>query len=510
MLDCFEKRGINVGFKKWISATVASVLLATSFSTASIANAEETRTIADESIYDLLVDRFFNGVGTNDDEVNAKDPTMFAGGDFAGLIAKKDFIKNMGYTIVSIGPVFTTEKYDGSLPTSYITLEDHFGTEAELQQVVSTYRNQDMQVMVDFPLSNVSANHEWATDASKAAWVASTEDGKIQWDLTNVDVQQALTEAVVNFVQTYDVDGIRLTNLENAEPAFINEIIATLKAEKESMYVISNEQSDADFDAKFYADTEDIYRNIFKNVDLDSSAINSHIDDFVFENELPSQIMLDNLWTNRFTLDSANENMFPPTRIKMALSSVLLLPGVPVVQYGSEIAMNGEAGTEAHQFYNFKTDSELIDYIGQLQTLRNDSETLRTGDFKWLKNEDGFLVFERKSDTETWIVVINNTGETQRVNISPEEIGEGKEIRGMFESEIIRQNKDGDYAIILDREMVEVYQVIDERGINTSYIVALTLVVVLYALFMVMIIKRGRVRRASQDKVRAEREQENN
>ena len=106
------------------------------------------------------------------------------------------------------------------------------------------------------------------------------------------------------------------------------------------------------------------------------------------------------------------------------------------------------------------------------------------------------MVFERKSDTEHWIVVINNSSKTKRVHLPVADIGEGKEIRGMFDSEIIRENKDENYTIILDREMVEVYQVIDARGINTAYIIALGLVVVIYTAFMIAVIKRGKKRRA--------------
>ena len=105
-----------MGFRKWLGVVTAGVLLSTSISLAPV-SAKETRTIADESIYDLLIDRFFNGTGKNDDEsVNAKDPTMFAGGDFDGLVKKIDYIANMGYTMLSIGTVFATEKYDGRLP----------------------------------------------------------------------------------------------------------------------------------------------------------------------------------------------------------------------------------------------------------------------------------------------------------------------------------------------------------------------------------------------------------
>ncbi|WP_238542854.1 alpha-amylase family glycosyl hydrolase [Lysinibacillus boronitolerans] len=348
-------------FKKWISATAASLLLATSLvSTIPVAHADEsaTRTIAEESIYDLLVDRFFNGSGTNDFDTNTQDPSKFAGGDFTGLQDKLKFIGEMGYTIVSIGPIFSTEKYDGSMPTSYTTIERHFGTTEEFQSTVEAYKAKNMSIMVDFPLTNVSPNHEWAKDASKADWIVSTNNGQVQWDLSNKDVQEALIQAVTEFVSTYDIGGIRLTNIAGADTAFINAVIAALKETKTSLYVIANEESDADFDATFSPVTADIYRNIFKNVDMDSSKLMEP-----FAGEKPTQIMVDSLETHRFTFDSANENMFPPTRLKMAMGALFMLPGIPVVQYGTEIAMNGEAKPDTHQLYNFKTDEELIDYI---------------------------------------------------------------------------------------------------------------------------------------------------
>lgn len=497
-MDCFEREGLNLGFKKWISATAASILLVASFSTAT-SHAEETRTIADESIYDVLVDRYFNGTGKNDSDVNTKDPTQFAGGDFEGLLLKRSLIKDMGFTIVSIGPVFETETYDGRAVTSYEKLEDHFGTTEELKNVVDTYKKENMSIMVDFPLSNVSEKHEWAQDSSKKSWILSADNGFVQWDLKNKEVQEALKEALLTFVDTYHFGGVRLTNIAGADSAYLNSLIDVLKANNPSLYVISNEESDANFDAKFYNETTDIYRNIYKNVDMDTNDLLKYVNPYLEGKQVPAQIMFDSLKSNRFTLDSTEQNMFPPTRLKMALASTLFLPGVPVVQYGSEIAMNGVAGPEAHQFYNFKTDEELVKYVENLQKLRNESSTLRHGDFQIIKNENGFIAFTRKSSKEEWLVVINNTSKTARVNISQEDIGKDKELRGMLDSEIIRANKDGNYAVILDREVVEVYQIIDKRGLNVSYLVALGLVYVLFIAFVVIIIKRGRQRRAKDD-----------
>ncbi|MGE7110232.1 alpha-amylase family glycosyl hydrolase [Lysinibacillus sp. NPDC047702] len=488
---------MKVKFKKWISATAATLLLATSLiSAAPIAHADEvsTRTIAEESIYDLLVDRFFNSSSTNDFDTNTQDPSKFAGGDFTGLQDKLNFIGEMGYTIVSIGPIFSTEKYDGSMPTSYSTIERHFGISEEFQSVIEAYKAKNMAIMVDFPLNNVSPNHEWAKDSAKQDWIASTNNGQVQWDLTNKEVQDALIKSATDFVSTYDIGGIRLTNIAEADTAFINDVIAALKDAKKSLYVISNEASDANFDASFSPSTADIYRNIFKNVDMDSSKLMEPI-----TGEKPTQIMVDSLETHRFTFDSANENMFPPTRLKMAMGALFMLPGIPVVQYGTEIAMNGEAKPDTHQIFNFKTDEELIDYIKNVQSLRNKSATLRKGDFEIITNENGLLVFTRTSDEEKWVIMVNNTGKTQRVDLTPAQLGEGKMLNGILHEEKVRINEKDVYPVILDREMVEIYQVKNDEGFNIPYMIALGLVWVIFIGFVFVIIKRGKVRRQEQE-----------
>ncbi|PYF07673.1 alpha-amylase family glycosyl hydrolase [Ureibacillus chungkukjangi] len=482
-------------FTKWISITVASAIVAASFSLPAVAAAQETKTIADETIYDLLVDRYFNSTAENDYNTDPKDITQFAGGDFGGLIDKFSLITDMGYSIVSLGSVFKTEKYDGTMVTSYEEIEPHFGTADELANVINTYAKSNVKVMVDFPLTNVSENHEWAQDPAKAEWITGSSDARVQWDLQNEEVQQALLNSVVDFVSSYKFGGIRLTNLGNADTEFINELISAIKEVNEDIYVISNEESEATFDAKYYSETTEAFRNAYKNVNQDSSNLLTNIEPYANGEEAPTQLMLDNVFTDRFTL---TVEAYPPTRTRLGIVATLLLPGVPVTQYGTELIMNGEAGAEAHQLYNFKTDEEMIDFIGNVQTLRSQSETLRDGGYKLLKNDSGFLVFERYSDTERWIVVINNTGQTTRFDISEEEIGTGKELRAMLDNDTIRMNKNGTYPIVLDREIVEIFQVTEEKGINKGYLAALAVVYLLFIAFVIAIIKRGKKRKSQQ------------
>jgi len=487
------KERYTLKLKKMIHIIIVTLFVTMSIATSTPVNAESVKTIEAESIYDLLVDRFFNGSGLNDDDVNTKNPNAFNGGDFQGLISKQAFIEQMGFSIVSIGAVFQTEKYDGSMPTSYTKLEPHFGTEEELQNVISTYEKSGMKIMVDFPLSNVSENHEWFANGGNRDWISSEQNGKIALNLENANVQTALKDSLKEFIEKYNVS-IRLTNIEEADTTFLNDLIKIVKDHREHAYVISNQASDANFDASYDDAMIEKQRNIFKTVDQDSSNIVNHIATMP-----PTQVLIDSPWTDRFILYGEQEGMYPPTRAKMAVLSTLLLPGVPVVQYGTEIAMNGTAGSEAHQLYNFKTDSELIDQISNVQQLRNTSETLRNGKFDLLKNENGYIAFTRISDEEQWLVVINNTSRTKNVVLSKEQIGEGKKVVALLEPENIREDKNGNYTVILDREMVEIYHIQEDKGINKAYIIALGLVYVLFTWFVIVIVRRGKIRRAEQD-----------
>ncbi|SOC35050.1 alpha-amylase family glycosyl hydrolase [Ureibacillus acetophenoni] len=475
-------------FKKWISAMAATVLAAT-LTVTPIVNAEETRTIADESIYDVLVDRYYNGTSANDIDADSTDPIKFNGGDFVGLTKQLSQISKMGFTIISLGSVFPTEKYDGSLVTSYSGFEPRFGTEEEFESLVNTINKNKIKTMIDFPLSYVSENHEWAQDSTKADWVLETTNGQVRWDLSNEEIQKALIDAIVQIVSTYDVGGIRLTNLDNADTNFVNEIIGAIKEVNADIYVISKEESDADLDATYHNDTFQIFRSIYKNVDQDSTQLFKNLEPFMNGDGKPTQIMLDHIQSDRFIMDV---EAFPPTRAKLALATTLLLPGLPVMQYGTEIAMNGAAGPESHQAYHFKTEEELVDFVKNIQTLRNSSDTLRMGEFTLIENDNGLLTFMRSSDSEKWIVVINNTGKTQRIDVSEELVGEGKELQGMLESELVKVNKEGTFPIVLDREIVEIFQVIDERGINIPYLIALGFVYVIFIAFIIAIMRKAK------------------
>lgn len=470
--------------KKWFGLVVTSLLLVSTLYPAGVF-AKADRTIEDESIYDLLVDRFNNGDGRNDYNVDTQDLSAFNGGDFTGIETRLEHIAGMGFTVISLGPIFATESYDGSKVLDYTQLEPQFGTDAEFSSMMKAIHKRDIAAIADFPFAGVSANHVWAQEGKFEAIPAT--DGTIDWNHTDEAVQQALKEAVVNFLETNKLDGIRLTKTAKYDTTFVNDVIAAVKAANPKAYVLTNEESDANFDATFSTEKMNALRNSFVVADVDASSLN-----LFTQGTANGLVQLDDLTGPRYTYDIVEARMFPPTRWRLAATALFSMPGTPIVPYGTEIAVNGKAAPENHQLMNYKIEQELVEHIADLNTLRNESETFRTGDFEILYNEDGFSVFKRSSDKETWIIAINNTTHTSNFAIPKEVIGDNKKLRGVLDGDLVREAKDGMFRIVLEREVAEIYIADEDKGFNIPYLIASILIYVFFLGFLFIVWKKGK------------------
>lgn len=489
MRECLL-RGIFVKRNRWF-IRLASLLLLFSIMEPVSVMAEKDRLIEDESIYDLLVDRFYNGNNNNDEGINTQDGHAFSGGDFLGITEKASYISELGFTLASIGSVFETATYDGNEVLTYEAFEPHFGTEEEFTQMIGALRDRNVGTIVDFPLNGISEQHEWIQNDSVKT--ITTEKG-IQWDPADEVVGEKLTAAIVSFVERYDnLAGIRLTHLGNFDDTFLNDLIAKVKEVNSSFYVLSNEQSTAQFDLMPHVDKRNALIETYAQVDPDSTQLK------LFEDQKEDDlIQLDELMGPRFTYEMTKLRMYPPTRWKVATTALFTLPGIPVLTYESEIAVNGKEAPESHPIVNFKTDTELYDHIADMNKLRNQSETLRNGEFELLHNQDGFTVFTRTSDEEKWIVVLNNTSVTSDIELDAAIIGDDKRLRGLLEGESFKQSKDGKYRIVLERELAEVFIVDEDPGYNTPYLIVSILIYSSFFGLLFVIFRRGKRNKEAQ------------
>jgi len=131
----------------------------------------------DEVFYFVMPDRFNDGDSNNNEGGitggkldHGYDPTdkgFYHGGDLAGLLAKMDYLEQMGVTAIWMTPMFknravqgeganATAGYHGYWIEDFTQFDPHFGTNAELQQVLTEAHNRDIKIFFDIIVNHTA------------------------------------------------------------------------------------------------------------------------------------------------------------------------------------------------------------------------------------------------------------------------------------------------------------------------------------------------------------------
>lgn len=475
----------------------------------------ESREWQDETIYSIMVDRFFDANTKNNKDVNTLDPLAYNGGDFQGVMDKLDYLKDMGFTAIRLTSIFdnTAGGYHGYWVNDFYRPDEHFGSLKTFKKLVQEAHKRDMKVMIDFVTNNVSAEHPWVKDASKQNWfhekseisnLDNQEEIENGWvyglpDLNqdNPEVKNYLLDAAKWWINETDIDGYSLPEVNHVPEAFWSDFSKKVKNEKENFFLLGITSTNTNVDLEKYENagidsltdyqhSEDL-RNVFASTNQAFSKLNENK---VQKPELQPQFF-DNEMTTRFTSDIVKNKHFPGARWRTALTYIYSTPGVPVVYYGSEIALNGGDIPDNRQPMNFRTDKELIDYITKLGELRNKLPSLTRGSMEMLYEKDGMAVYKRVYQEETTIIAINNTSKSQNITLSNQQIDGDKELRGLLNGDLVRSNNN-QYDLIIDRDEAEIYVLAKKSGINLPLVGSLVAVYILFTIFILKVRKRKR------------------
>ncbi|ALC85618.1 alpha-amlyase [Bacillus sp. FJAT-22090] len=501
--------------KKCIVLFVLTLLLITNFKFQPV-HANEERKMQDETIYMIMVDRFNNGDVRNDNEANPNDPLAYHGGDFKGVIDKLDYLKEMGFTAIWLTPIFeNTEKgYHGYWINDFYKTNDHFGTMEEFKTLVKEAHDRDMKVILDFVVNHVGPNHEWLSDSSKQDWFHEkkpisnwddpneVENGWL-YDLPdlnqdNPEVRKYLIDAAKWWINETDIDGYRLDTVKHVPKDFWTEFSAAVKSEKDSFFLIGEVWHDNPNVIIGYQDTgidgfldfsqNDSLRTAFEKTDQSLGWLFSNNDRNQKTFDRPEKLgqFLDTHDIPRFAHLAINNNQDPVTQVKQGLTFLYTAPGIPIVYYGTENAMDGGNDPDNRGMMEFNSNDDLINYLSKLGKLRQDLSSLTRGNMELLYEEEGMAVFKRTYQAETVVVAINNTSESQKVVLT-EGLEKGKELIGLLNGGNFKSDRK-QYSIELKSGQSEIYELRNRGGITWIYIAGS--IVILFAVSLYVWIKK--------------------
>lgn len=356
-------------------------------------------------------------------------PRAFSpGGNFNGITAQLDRLKELGVTILWLMPIHPIgqEKKKGTIGSPYAVrdyygINPDYGTNEDLKRLTSEAHRRGLKVIID-----IVANHTaWDSVLMKhPEWYKHDAKGQITYphdwtdiaalDYSNPGLRSYMTEMLKYWLREFDLDGFRCDVAGEVPTDFWENARAELERVKPDIVMIAEAHKaelslkafDLDYSWPLHSALTEVLQGRARATDLRR----------VWEDEVKE-------WPRgalhmRFS-DNHDERRaiarFGEPGALAASAFVFTLDGVPLLYNGMEVGDTTESGAPA-LFEKLPIFWPIADrrpefprFYKQMIALRQSSNALRRGSVEWLNNSDESRVvsYLRRTPDEEALVAIN-------------------------------------------------------------------------------------------------------
>jgi glycosidase len=359
-----------------------------------------------DAIYDILIDRFVNGNSSNDkpsgylEPVDRTNPSGIHGGDLAGIIAKYDYIKNMGFTAIKLSPLAETNQtrssYQTDAPTNFYALDQRLGTISELNNLRGLCKTGGTKFIQSFVLHQAGINNPIASNPPFSTWLMpdaknyettitatpaidphsslyDSNNRMRKWDspstprLNQQDkfLNTYLMQSLIWWIETTQPDAIEIKQAWKNDRRFLDYIFDTLSQLYPSLQIIPDVPFNRESHLMAWINQFKKYPNLiirdyplsytvadaFSSFTLGSDGSSNLYNIIASDNMYPDAsnniISADNVQMNR-AWNNADKD---PATIKLMLTYLLTTRGIPLMHYGTEALIDGISKQNEHLFY---------------------------------------------------------------------------------------------------------------------------------------------------------------
>lgn len=443
-------------------------------------------------LYSMLIDRFNNGDTQNDAPLMREDvdPRVdYMGGDFKGITnkIKEGFFDSLGISTLWISPITQNPTtpwghwlnpdtkfsgYHGYWPIFNTRIDNRFGDDASLKELLATAHSHEMNVILDYVANHMhiesptlQEHPDWITDSilpdGRRNFELWDEARLTTWfdvhiptlDLEREEVCNAMTDTALYWVNNYDFDGYRHDACKHIPLNYWRMFTHKMKQQhpNRALWMIGETYGDAElissyvktgmlnaqFDFNVYHTAIDVFgnrpnasmKNIARVIMDGQQTYGSHhtMGNISGNHDKTRFISLaggavaweedDKLagWTRDIQVTADGDAEKEARAFKKAtLLEVLNLtiPGVPCIYQGDEYGQCGANDPDNRRMMRFEGLSEneqkMHDEVEALIRMRRSSMPLLYGDYEEKMCNDNVLIFSRSYMGETVVVGINN------------------------------------------------------------------------------------------------------
>lgn len=448
---------------------------------------------ATDAIYLITPDRFANSKPGNDSVAGLQEGLVdrsagFArhGGDLQGITDQLDYMAEMGFTAVWPSPVLENDmpawSYHGYAITDYYRVDPRFGTLADYQSLADGARERGIKLIMDQVVNHCGSEHWWMADLPFEDWLNFQDDPQVTnhrrtvhqdpyaaevdrelmiggWFVSTMpDLNQRnpflaryLIQNSIWWIETLGLGGVRQDTYPYPDADFMTDWTCRIMEEYPNFSIVGEEWS-------YEASTVAYWQRGKENPDGYQSCLSSVMDfpqqaalisalneeegwdtgliklyealakDFLYADPQAIMVFAENHDMDRLATQLKGD----VPAIKMALTYLATVRGIPQFYYGSEVMLEndaapgdhgiirsdmpgGWAGDAASAFTGEGLTDDQREVQSHLKTLlrwRRSSEVIARGKTIHFAPQEGVYVYGRYDEEGNRVAVVMNKNES--------------------------------------------------------------------------------------------------
>ena len=431
----------------------------------------------DESvIYFMVTDRFFDGNSSNNtangENTYGDNDGLYHGGDFAGVTAKLDYLKDLGINTIWITPIVENipgvtvtgtgstdvpynAAYHGYWASDFTKLNPALGTDEELKTMIAEAHKRGIKIMVDIVVNHAGYGTEDSFNAllDGKDMIRGTEDtvsgsdqkdslsGLPDFKTEDADVRALLVKWQTEWVKNFGIDYFRVDTVKHVEgttwvalknalteidPEFkmIGEYAGGGYAGNGNTLETGEMDSVLDFDFNDWA--TNFVSGKISDVEASMTARNEKLNNTYMTGQFLGSHDEDGFKYNLINNKNMTEENAQAAAL-VAASLQITAKGQPVIYYGEEIGLTG-ANNYPYQTNRYDFDWSLVvdsnktyQHYKKMLAIRNaytDVFARGTRTTIAASDEEGTDVFERAYNGQKLIVALNIGAQEKQVTLS--------------------------------------------------------------------------------------------
>lgn len=377
-----------------------------------------------------------------------------------------DHLQNLGFNSLYLGPVFESSRH-GYDTIDYYHIDRRLGTDAEMVSLSQEIHHRGMNLVLDGVFNHVGRDF-WAfkdvlangSSSPFCDWFANLRfDGHsphgdpftyegwnghfelVKLNLKNPQVKDHLLFAVENWIQEYQIDGIRLDAADQLDMGFIEDLSVFCKQHVPDFWLLG-ELIHGDYARWVHpgrldsATNYECYKGLFsshndRNYFEIAYSLKRQFGDFGIYHNLLLYSFADN-----HDVDRIASQLKDAADLFNLYTLLYTMPGIPSVYYGSEWGITGrkENGSdlllrpsiELDEAIRTAAQPDLPEHLKKLAEIRQSNPALLSGNYRPVMVAAQQFAFLRELDRQTTLVVVNSSDQPAEIPLTSQQVSNGR------------------------------------------------------------------------------------